>query len=360
MASSRSDQELLDLWCSGDQAASDELHERYYDMLLDFFASTGTGAKTKVELVVDTFIACRDERSQIVPNLGLGVHLLNLAGRVLRGSRAREWRLGSSVSSSSRIEQAMRLVSVENRKLIELHDFKSLSEDKIARRLRIPVTDVPRRLNRARRQLEAVMSYLPVEDLKLTRPPQRIQIALQGDIEQLDPDTFRRILEEAREKSGDPALSITSIRKGSILLELDISAEAAAMLEKLFESGDLKSLGGLPIRAIKRVRAELPDMKSAAIFEGAEMALADFFVDAFAADELRRFVHGFPGGVQLAAALPGSTASLSHLAFEVVRVLARHGLVSAELFDRLTAERPHRRDAIRRLRQRFEHTADAG
>jgi hypothetical protein len=59
------------------------------------------------------------------------------------------------------------------------------------------------------------------------------------------------------------------------------------------------------------------------------------------------------------SALPGASASLSHLASDVVRVLVRHDLVSAALFERLEAERPHRCDELRRIRQRFEGT-DAG
>jgi hypothetical protein len=80
---------------------------------------------------------------------------------------------------------------------------------------------------------------------------QRILVVLDGDIAQLDAETRQRLLDEVREKTGDEKSSVISIVPGSILLELDVSAEAAAMLKKLFESGDLKSIGGIPILGIK-------------------------------------------------------------------------------------------------------------
>jgi hypothetical protein len=61
---------------------------------------------------------------------------------------------------------------------------------------------------------------------------QRILVVLDGDIAQLDAETRQRLLDEVREKTGDEKSSVISIVPGSILLELDVSAEAAAMLKK--------------------------------------------------------------------------------------------------------------------------------
>jgi RNA polymerase sigma-70 factor (ECF subfamily) len=289
--------------------------------------------------------------------------------------------------------RALRSLSLVDRVLIELHDVESLPEQDIATIVGMPSRTVGRRLTFARRLLDRALKHdepIPIQESSaVTRVPpaamrdedvfvievrrlafdlddfrawqsrERIQIVLEGDIVQLTGNARQRILDEAREKTGDRRLSIVSIRRGSIIVELEASQEAAAMLEKLFASGDLKSLGGLRIVAVKRTHAELPGPASAGT-QGAEAALADFLVSAFTADELRRFVHGFSDGARLDAALPGAPASLSHLASEVVRVLVRHDLVSAELFDRLAAERPHRRDEIHRLHQRFEGAADAG
>jgi hypothetical protein len=129
----------------------------------------------------------------------------------------------------------------------------------------------------------------------------------------------------------------------------------------------LEAVRAVVISARDRVKAGYPSLEKATSaqltrFSGQEVfqALSDFLVSAFAADELRRLVHGLSNGARLEAALPGASASLSHLAFEGVRVLVRHGLIGAALFDRLEAERPHRLDEIRRIRQRFEDATDTG
>lgn len=319
--------------------------------------------------------------------------------------------LGESTGGSDELRlRALRRLQGEARMLIELHDVERLSEQDIAEILDMTAVAVTRGLNHARRQLARAMERAVVEDtedtedaldmrfadgshvapssagIRLDRAPldevgsmqfpqlvddstparevsalprERIEIVLDGDVAQIDPATRRRIIEEARETSGDPALSITSILPGSVLLELDVSPDAAAMLVKLFASGDLESLGGLPILDLRRLDPALPAATSAATHEGAEAALSDFLVSAFAADELRRLVRSFPDGARLESALPGPSASLSHLASDVVLVLVRHDLVSAALFERLEAERPHRCDELRRIRQRLEG-ADAG
>jgi RNA polymerase sigma-70 factor (ECF subfamily) len=124
---------------------------------------------------------------------------------------------------------------------------------------------------------------------------------------------------------------------------------------------DIAGIVGLPVTEVaprlSRARA-LPGVASAAMFESAEAALAGFFASAFAADEMRRFIRSLPDGARLDAALPGAPASPGQLAPEVVRVLVRHDLVRAALFERLEAERPRRRDEIHRIRRLFEGAAD--
>jgi serine/threonine protein kinase len=183
---------------------------------------------------------------------------------------------------------------------------------------------------------------------------EHIQLVLQGDVTQIDSQALQQIVEEARAATGDPGLSVVSIRPGSILLELDVSADGAAMLKRLFESGDLKSIGGIPILAIKHDHPRVSGPVPGATLESPEAALADFFTRAFAAEEIRHLVRSFSDGARLDAALPGASASLSHLASEAVRVLVRHDLVGAELFARLEAERPRRWEEIRQISRLFE------
>jgi hypothetical protein len=189
----------------------------------------------------------------------------------------------------------------------------------------------------------------PIDDVAR----EHLQLVLEGDVTQLDPEVLQRIIEEARAAAGDAKLSILSITSGSILLELDVSAEGAAMLKRLFESGDLKNFGGLPILAIRYDHAKPLGAAPGAMPESPECVLADFFARAFGAEEIRRLVRSFSDGAHLDDALPGSSASLSHLASEAVRVLIRHDLVCAEFFERLEAERPRRCEEIRQIRRLF-------
>jgi RNA polymerase sigma-70 factor (ECF subfamily) len=326
-------------------------------------------------------------------------------GEILEGSTVPDPDSSPDQQAEQQRRRALRSLSFVDRVLIELHDFEGISERDKAEVFGIPVTSVRAQLRRAHQQLREAMERLargetadeleptfahaPADDsspweqqqgyssrladggpLELIdtgddEPPGgphlprvRMEIVLDGDIAQVTPDTRRRLRFELERSVPAGDLTVERIRQGSIIVELEASPEAAAMLERLFESGDLASLAGLRILAIKRVHAELPAPAAAGI-ERAEAALADFLVSAFAADELRRFVHGVSDGARLEAALPGAPASLSHLAFEAARVLVRHGLVGPALFERLEAERPGRRDEIHQLRQAFEHAADA-
>jgi formylglycine-generating enzyme required for sulfatase activity len=78
-------------------------------------------------------------------------------------------------------------------------------------------------------------------------------------------------------------------------------------------------------------------------------ALVELLQALFSADELRRFVALLPGE-HLAPALPSGSASLATLAFELVDVLGRHGLLDRSFFELLENERPARRDEITEVR----------
>jgi RNA polymerase sigma factor (sigma-70 family) len=400
----RNDYRLLDLWRRGDQAAGKELFERYFHMLHHFFASEmGLGHP---ELVVETFRACLKGHVHIPRHMSFRTHLLANAHRVL-GARHRRHpprkhmpltaesedtdapessevtdgfdELADTYSRSDVITprpaspdgfeerrmRALHRLPGEARVLIELQDIEHVSERELAELLDMSSDAVTRALHHARWQLEKAMKGIAPYGIEAPPPgraPQvqqrdRIQIVLDCDIAQLDLATCRSIVEEARAETGDTRLSITSIWRGSVIMEFDIAEDAAAMLEMLFKSGDLEKLAGLRIIRLWRGEQLLP---VAAVPEEAQIELYSFLVSAFTSDELRRFVHGLPGGALLAAALPGSSVSLSHLAFEVVGVLARHGLRDETLFESLEAERPHRRDEICRIRQRFAGPADEG
>ena len=83
--------------------------------------------------------------------------------------------------------------------------------------------------------------------------------------------------------------------------------------------------------------------------------LASMFTDG----ELRRFLAADIYGDNLAAALPGPSASLADLAHAGVRALAHRGTLGPELFARLLAERPRRSAEITALAARFALPTEA-
>jgi hypothetical protein len=62
--------------------------------------------------------------------------------------------------------------------------------------------------------------------------------------------------------------------------------------------------------------------------------------------ELRAFLYRLHDGDRLAASLPGSTASLHHVVFELIGLLRRHGVIDRDLFEALSEARPRRRSDI--------------
>lgn len=81
--------------------------------------------------------------------------------------------------------------------------------------------------------------------------------------------------------------------------------------------------------------------------------LASLLRTLFNADELRIFVASGEGASGLISALPGSMASLDVLAYAAAEGLHQRGLIGRDFFARLEAERPHQRDAIRKLRNQW-------
>jgi WD40 repeat protein len=78
-------------------------------------------------------------------------------------------------------------------------------------------------------------------------------------------------------------------------------------------------------------------------------ALVELLTSLFTTDELYRLARFLPDG-DLTAALPSPPASLETVAFGMVQALERRGQLGDALFERLEAERPGRKDDIRRIR----------
>lgn len=83
--------------------------------------------------------------------------------------------------------------------------------------------------------------------------PARVQIELEldGEIEGLSGVDAIGIQSVLAELTGDHSLKIATLRRGSIILTLDASPEAARLLMELIKRGDLRDLYGIPIVAAR-------------------------------------------------------------------------------------------------------------
>lgn len=79
--------------------------------------------------------------------------------------------------------------------------------------------------------------------------PRAVLLKAEGSVRDFDDSTRFRMEEELRKVTGDPSLRIVNVRSGSVILELEMSDEAASMLMHLVESGELKTLVGHKVRS---------------------------------------------------------------------------------------------------------------
>jgi len=75
----------------------------------------------------------------------------------------------------------------------------------------------------------------------------RVTLTLEGRVVDVDMDARQRMTVALRNHPGDFEMVIESVQEGSVVLTLLISKEGADLLEFLVDSGELKSLDGLPV-----------------------------------------------------------------------------------------------------------------
>lgn len=176
---SPSDTELLDRWRRGDNAAGQMLFERYFEMIERFFLNKAPDHVD--DLVQETFLGCLKSRDQVQDSSKFRSHLFAIAYHALgthlrKVYRGREHLDLSEVSvqdispsprtlMNQRSEQgllleALRSIPVEHQMVLELHYWESLTTEKIAEVLGMPVGTVRGRLRRARELLEQAMARL--------------------------------------------------------------------------------------------------------------------------------------------------------------------------------------------------------
>lgn len=176
------DEELLERWRDGDQAAGNELFLRHFASIRRFFANKVPREDVE-ELVQRTFTGCVEARARLRGDSGLRSFLFGVAKRQLykllreRAVRGRRVDVDFAVSSvrdlghspSSMMArqqdhelllQALQRLSVEQQTMIELFYWEQLPGPEIAEVLDIAAATVRTRLFRARQALERELREL--------------------------------------------------------------------------------------------------------------------------------------------------------------------------------------------------------
>lgn len=178
----RSDNELLELWQAGDSAAGNELFLRHFRSIRRFFANK-VPAEEVEDLVQRTFAGCVEARERVRPDASMRAFLFGVARRQLykflrdRASKGRHIDVDFGVSSvrdlghspSSMMAkqqdhelllQALQQVSVEHQTILELYYWEQLTGPEIAEVLEIAPATVRTRLHRGRQAVEEAFARL--------------------------------------------------------------------------------------------------------------------------------------------------------------------------------------------------------
>jgi len=172
------DLHLLDRWCAGDQAAGNQLFERYFSSICRFFESkTSSDAE---ELVQDTFLACIHNRNSFRKKSSFRTYLFAIARyqlyayyRKRKSSNDLDFGVTSvaamntgPVSKLARGEDHERLfhalcsLPLEQQTLLELYYWEGMEAAELAEIFDIAPTTVRTRLHRARHALRDCMAKL--------------------------------------------------------------------------------------------------------------------------------------------------------------------------------------------------------
>lgn len=161
------DEELLGLWCGGDERAGGRLFERHFPTLFGFFRNTSVGSVE--DLVQDTFLACIEGRDRIRSHSNFRGYMLATARYILYRAIDQWNRKGSRIDPSvsslydvdpspsrvlvEKIEhralvEAMRRIPVDNQVALHLYYLQGFSAPALAEILGISEAGVRGRLRR--------------------------------------------------------------------------------------------------------------------------------------------------------------------------------------------------------------------
>ena len=176
------DLELLDRWCAGDKQAGNDLFQRYFNSIYQFFESKVTGDVD--ELVQRTFLACVKSRDAFRRQCTFRTYLFTLARnelyRYLRGRHRTDLAVDFGVTSLADIQttpatrvarsrdhkrllRALRTLPLDLQLLLELHYWEGMASAELASVFDIAQTTARTRLFRARSALRERMQVLANE-----------------------------------------------------------------------------------------------------------------------------------------------------------------------------------------------------
>ncbi len=170
---------LLDRWKDGDKDAGEELMQRHFDSLCNFFRSkVDTGVE---DLVQDVLLRCVERREQFRGEASFRTYLFVIARRMLLDRLRREYRrptpidfsevslvdLGTTPSQAVARDQgraaliaALRELPLDFQIAVELTYWENLSAPEVGRVLGINANTVRSRLSRARKALDHTLREL--------------------------------------------------------------------------------------------------------------------------------------------------------------------------------------------------------
>ncbi len=170
-----SDQDVLDRWRAGDQAAGQELFSRYFRPLYRFFANK---CSEPDELIQSTFLAIVKSKDQFAGRSSFRTYLFVIARnelyrhmRELKRSEAFDPEVSSIAqivtSAGSRLVRneehrclfgALRTLSIDHQTLLEFHYWEHLDASALAEIFDVPAQAIRMRLSRARTALREAMA----------------------------------------------------------------------------------------------------------------------------------------------------------------------------------------------------------
>jgi len=172
----RSDGELLEAWQGGDRAAGEALFERYYAVLVRFFANKIGG--DPMDLIQETFVGCVSGQARLRDRQGFRSFLFGIAYNQLKKHYERQRVAGERFDPATQtaadlspgpgtmltrsreqrlLVEALRRLPVRHQVVLELYYWEELTSREIAEALELPEGTVRTRLRRARVVLEAAL-----------------------------------------------------------------------------------------------------------------------------------------------------------------------------------------------------------